>query len=170
MAGRRLPAGIARSRISYIFIPGDMPFISSLRVAGSCAPTPSTSRETCTLPAFSNSKVIGSLSPFSVRRARLGRLRPLYRQRGRYRMPSSQRLDLDRDSGSKVGESMRRYDWLFAISLAWIAFLAIAFLVIAIPLVFCELVRHDPCTAAPHCLWPLCSGSRSWLLCRGPPE
>jgi hypothetical protein len=34
------------------------------------------------------------------------------------------------------GESMRRYDWLFAISLAWIGFLAIAFVVIAIPLVF----------------------------------
>ena len=59
-----LPTGIARSPISHIFIPGDMPFISFLLVASPCAPTPSTSRETCTLPAFSNSKVIGSLSPF----------------------------------------------------------------------------------------------------------
>ena len=61
-----LAAGIARSPNSHIFIPGDMPFISFLLVAGPCAPTPSTSRETCTLPAFSNSKVIGSLSPFLI--------------------------------------------------------------------------------------------------------
>jgi len=39
-----LLAGIARSPISHIFIPGDMPFISFLLVAGPCAPTPSTSR------------------------------------------------------------------------------------------------------------------------------
>ena len=57
-------ARIARSPVSHIFIPGDIPFISFLLVAGPCAPTPSTSSETCTLPAFSNSKVIGSLSPF----------------------------------------------------------------------------------------------------------
>jgi hypothetical protein len=57
------PAAIARSPISHIFIPGDMPFISFLLVAGPCAPTPSTSRKICTLPAFSNSRVIGSLSP-----------------------------------------------------------------------------------------------------------
>src|ERR1700756_2790960 len=34
-----LLAGIARSPISHIFIPGDMPFISFLLVAGPCAPT-----------------------------------------------------------------------------------------------------------------------------------
>jgi hypothetical protein len=59
-----LPHGYRPHPNSHIFIPGDMPFISFLLVAGPCAPTPSTSRETCTLPAFSNSKVIGSLSPF----------------------------------------------------------------------------------------------------------
>jgi hypothetical protein len=61
--------GIALNSNSHIFIPGDIPFIPFLlpelgEAVGPCAPTPSTSRDTCTLPAFSNSKVIGSLSPF----------------------------------------------------------------------------------------------------------
>jgi hypothetical protein len=61
--------GIALNPNSHIFIPGDIPFIPFLlpelgEAVGPCEPTPSTSRDTCTLPAFSNSSVIGSLSPF----------------------------------------------------------------------------------------------------------
>jgi hypothetical protein len=53
---------------SHIFISGDIPFISFLLpelgvVVGPCAPTPCTSNESFTLPAFSNSRMTGTLSP-----------------------------------------------------------------------------------------------------------
>ena len=58
-----------RISLAHIFIPGDMPFISSLLlepgvVVGPFAPRPWTSSETVTLPAFSNSSVTGTLSPY----------------------------------------------------------------------------------------------------------
>jgi hypothetical protein len=52
---------------AHIFIPGAILCISippPEAPAGPCAPTASMSSATCTLPAFSNSRVIESLSPF----------------------------------------------------------------------------------------------------------
>src|SRR5258708_1676714 len=53
---------------SHIFMPEGIFFISMLppelsAPAGPCAPTPCTSSESFTLPAFSNSSVSGTLSP-----------------------------------------------------------------------------------------------------------
>src|SRR5258708_21650827 len=52
----------------YIFMPSGIFFMSILppaspAAAGPCAPTPCTSSESFTLPAFSNSRVTGTLSP-----------------------------------------------------------------------------------------------------------
>jgi hypothetical protein len=60
--------GVSSTSNSHIFIPGDIPFISFLLrelglVVGPCTPTPCTSNETFTLPAFFELEVTGTLSP-----------------------------------------------------------------------------------------------------------